>query len=82
MRIVWDESKRLTNLAKHGLDFADLDPDLFADAVFIRSREGRFVAVGEFKGEVIAAVVFRPLGREAVSVISMRPASQRERKLL
>ncbi len=23
MSIVWDEVKRLTNLAKHGLDFAD-----------------------------------------------------------
>ena len=29
MRIVWDEAKRLTNLAKHGLDFADLDAELF-----------------------------------------------------
>jgi hypothetical protein len=32
MKIVWDESKRLTNLAKHGLDFADLDFDFFAAA--------------------------------------------------
>jgi hypothetical protein len=29
MKIVWDEPKRLTNLAKHGLDFADLDTDFF-----------------------------------------------------
>jgi hypothetical protein len=25
MEIVWDEPKRLANLDKHGLDFADLD---------------------------------------------------------
>lgn len=80
MRIVWDESKRLTNLAKHGLDFADLDPDLFADAVFIRSRQGRLVAVGMFKGVVIAAVVFRRLGSEAISVISMRPANRKDKE--
>jgi uncharacterized DUF497 family protein len=32
MKVVWDDPKRLTNLAKHGLDFADLDPDFFAAA--------------------------------------------------
>jgi len=25
VKIVWDEPKRLANLDKHGLDFADLD---------------------------------------------------------
>ena len=82
MMIVWDEIKRQSNLAKHGMDFADLDPDFFADAIFIRSRVGRFVAVGEFQGVLIGAVVFRPLGGDALSVISMRPASQKERRLL
>ena len=32
MKIVWDEPKRLTNLAKHGLNFADLDAKLFSEA--------------------------------------------------
>ena len=82
VEIVWDEIKRRTNLAKHGMDFADLDPDFFAEALLIRSREGRFIAVGEFKGVLIVTVVFRPLGQEAVSIISMRPASRKERKLL
>ena len=36
--------------------------------------------MGKFKGVVIAAVVYRPLGAEAVSVISMRHASRKERK--
>ena len=82
MMIVWDESKRLTNLARHGLDFADLDPDFFADAILSPSVEGRSLAVGIFKGRVVVAVVFRPLGSEAISVISMRPASRKERRRL
>jgi uncharacterized protein len=79
MKIVWDESKRLTNLAKHGLDFADLDPDFFSGAAFGSADKGRFVAVGERAG-IAVTVVFRPLGAEAISVISMRPASRKERK--
>jgi uncharacterized DUF497 family protein len=29
MKIVWDEPKRLANLDKHGLDFADLNETFF-----------------------------------------------------
>jgi uncharacterized DUF497 family protein len=79
MKIVWDDSKRLTNLAKHGLDFADLDSDFFAAAAAGPADKGRFVAVGEWAGIAIT-VVFRPLGAEAVSLIFMRPASRKERR--
>ncbi len=79
MKIVWDEPKRLTNLANQGVDFADLDPDFFSEAAFGAADKGRFVAVGEWAGITIT-VVFRPLGAEAVSIISMRPASRKERK--
>jgi uncharacterized DUF497 family protein len=58
MNIAWDEPKRLANLEKHGLDFADLD---------------------DIRGVVV--VVFSRLGREGVSIMSMRPASRNERKL-
>jgi uncharacterized protein len=78
MRIVWDEAKRLTNLAKHGLDFADLDTAFFAEAASGPTDKGRFVAIGEWDGIGIT-VIFRPLGAEAISVISMRPASRKER---
>jgi len=50
MKIVWDESKRLTNLAKHGLDFADLDIDFFAGAASGPADKGRFVAVANGQG--------------------------------
>jgi uncharacterized DUF497 family protein len=82
VQIVWDEIKRQTNLAKHGMDFADLDLGFFESAIILPSVEGRSLAIGFLKGAVIAAVVYRPLGAEAVAVISMRRASRKERKLL
>lgn len=30
MEIVWDEPKRLANIAKHGIDFADIGEDFFS----------------------------------------------------
>ena len=80
MKIIWDENKRISNLAKHGLDFADLTLEFFAAAEFGRVKHGRLVAVGELDGRQVIAVIFRPLGMEAISVVSMRPASKRERK--
>ena len=78
MRIEWDEPKRLANLDKHGMDFVDLTLAFFDSASAFESRLGRFVATGFFKGRAIV-VVYRPLGTEAVSVISMRRASKPER---
>ncbi len=81
LMIVWDEPKRQTNLAKHGLDFADLDEEFFLASVVIPSKAGRYMAIGHLSDGTIA-VVFATLGTEGVSVISMRPASQKERSLL
>lgn len=80
--ITWDEPKRLMNLAKHGLDFADLDEGFFLAAEIIPAKARRFMAIGEFRGAVIIAVVFAPLGTEAISVISMRRAGHKERSIL
>ncbi len=82
MKIVWDEPKRLANLDKHGLDFADLDETFFDNALVIPShnKSKRWVAIGiSIRGVIV--VVFARLGREGVSIISMRPASRSERKL-
>jgi uncharacterized DUF497 family protein len=79
MKIIWDEPKRETNVAKHGMDFADLTLEFFLTARIEASREGRFLAIGQINGEIIIAVIFRPLGSEALSVISMRRASSTER---
>lgn len=79
--IVWDEPKRQINLARHGLDFADLDEWFFLDAVTVSAKENRHMAIGRLNDGSIA-VVFALLGTEGVSVISMRPASRKERRLL
>jgi uncharacterized DUF497 family protein len=80
MKIVWDEPKRLANIAKHRLDFASLTEEFFADALVISAKSGRYRAIGKDLSGVIS-VVFATLGLEGISVISMRPASKEERRL-
>ena len=46
LMIVWDEPKRQKNLAKHSLDFADLDEEFFLASVVIPSKAGRYMAIG------------------------------------
>ena len=82
MKIVWDEPKRIANLEKHGLDFADLNETFFDNASVIPSHNTskRWVAIG-VNNRGVVVVVFARLGREGISVVSMRPASRNERKL-
>ncbi|ACS60000.1 BrnT family toxin [Rhizobium leguminosarum] len=81
MKITYDEAKRRTNIEKHGLDFADLDLLFFAGSVVVPAKGERLMAIGVFRDGVIA-VVFVTLGSEAISVISMRKASRKERSIL
>lgn len=80
MLIVWDEPKRIANLVKHGIDFADIDGTFFLDAFVGEAKDGRFFAVGRLDG--VVTVIFALLGSEAISLISARPASKKERKLV
>lgn len=85
MKIVWDEPKRRTNLATHGLDLADAELFDWDTALVVHGHAGetgrpRFRAIG-WLGQELVALVFSPLGTEAISVISLRRASRRERKL-
>ncbi len=83
MKIVYDPPKRLSNLDKHGLDFADLeDGEFFLTALVVPTHSGRFKAIGWLGTVMVVVVVFKPLGTEAISIISMRPASRKERSLL
>ena len=69
MNILWDEPKRLANLAKHGLDFADLNETFFDSALVVPSYNKRWAGIGKnIRGVIV--VVFVTLGKEAVSVIS------------
>ena len=81
MRIEWDEPKRLANLAKHGLDFADLAPAFFEGALVSFANRGRYLAVGLLQHRPVS-VIFTSLGTEAISVVSLRAASAKERRKL
>ncbi len=63
MKLIWDETKRLANLAKHGLDFAEFeaafDFDNAIETPAHPSRTGRpgWALIGEFKGEVVVVAI-------------------------
>jgi uncharacterized DUF497 family protein len=77
MKIMWDEPKRVANFQEHGLDFADVVFFDWAGAVIETTHSHRMKAVGHFEDGTFAT-----LGTEAMSIISFRPASERERKVL
>ena len=58
-----------------------LDEAFFEGSVIVPAKSGRLIAVGRHRNGMIV-VVFVTLGTEGVSVISMRPASRRERRLI
>lgn len=61
MDFEWDESKRLANVAKHGIDFSDavqIFEGIFVEAEDRRHNYGevRILASGELNGRVIRVV--------------------------
>jgi uncharacterized DUF497 family protein len=81
VEIDWDETKRITNLSKHGLDFADVTKLEWATALI--EADTRF-DYGEVRlratalvGHQVHMVVFT-IERRAVRIISYRRASKRE----
>jgi uncharacterized DUF497 family protein len=82
VRILWDEPKRRKVLAERGLDFADVTIEfLLEEATAVASKHGRLLVVGTLKGKPVA-VIYSRLGTEALSIVTMRPPSRKERKLL
>ena len=87
MMVVWDEPKRLANLLKHGLDFAAFEDGFDFDGCAIertyvsRAGRARFKMIGRLNGVFVVAAIVSPLGSEALSLVSLRPASPSERKL-
>jgi uncharacterized DUF497 family protein len=74
---VSDERKRIANLAKHGLDFADLTLDYFLSATNRPAHSGRRSAIGHMRGGVVTTIHYR-LGSEALSVVSLRRSNKKE----
>lgn len=81
-RIVWDKHKRLANLAKHGLDFADaqvvLDSLYRLDVEVIRGGEPRVLSFSYVAECLCVLVVVQTERNGAIRVISFRPASRTE----
>lgn len=80
MIIVWDEPKRLANIDKHGIDFADISEAFFLSAIVLPAKNGRHAAIGRLNGVMV--VIFAALGSEAISIVSARRANRQERSLL
>lgn len=85
MIVTWGDPKRRANLVKHGMDFADFEKAVdfahFAALPTKPSRNGRerFLLIGRWKGSLVVAVIVAPLGSEAIDLVSLRPASGKER---
>lgn len=83
MRFEWNEQKRLINLKKHGIDFADVylmfEYDVATD---IDDRfdygEIRYISLGLLRGDVI--VVSHKEKDENFRIISARKAEKYERE--
>ncbi len=83
MRFEWDEQKRLINLEKHGIDFADVR-DVFENEVYtiLDDRfdygEVRWLSYGLLFGEVIT--VSYTATDEVVRIISVRKSEKYEQE--
>jgi uncharacterized DUF497 family protein len=84
MAYEWDESKRLSNLKKHGVDFADIEEFDWKGSIRWQDRrkeygEDRYSALGDFRGRVHSVSFTTRNGN--YRIISFRKASERETKL-
>ena len=84
MLFTWDEAKRLSNLSKHGLDFAHAHR-VFAGPMRLSEDkrydygEQRMIAVGQLNTVVVAVVHVESEG--TIRIISMRKANKHEANL-
>jgi hypothetical protein len=83
MRFEWDEAKRRTNIIKHGIDFADLEPLFEGLTVTVLDDrfdygEERFVTLGLLNGVVLS--VGHTETDEVIRFVSARKATRYEEK--
>ncbi len=84
MHLVWDETKREANLAKHGLDFADamlvLQSAYRLDVSVVRANEAR-IQTFAYVFDVLAVLSLAHAARDGETrIISFRRASADERE--
>ena len=84
MEFEWDETKCNANLAKHGLDFADVERFDWGAAVILEDRrfdygEDRFQAFAMIDGFLHQVTFTRR--EQTLRIVSFRHASRKERRL-
>ncbi len=83
MEFEWDESKRSSNIRKHGIDFLNI-PDVFTRSILTIEDdrfdygEERFVTFGLLQGQVVAVVHTESEG--CIRIISARKVSKYEQE--
>ncbi|MBE7424117.1 MAG: BrnT family toxin [Zoogloeaceae bacterium] len=84
MRFVWDEPKRMANLKKHGLDFADAEKVFAGPMVLIEDNrehygEQRVIGIGLL--DCLVVLIVHVETDETIRIISMRKADSDETDL-
>lgn len=82
MKFEWDETKRLTNIGKHKIDFVDIPIVFEGDIITIENNrfgEQKFVTFGLLQGRVVAIV--HTERDEFTRIISARKATKHEQRI-
>ena len=80
----WDEQNNLLNIEKHGLSF-ELAAEVFTETHLTRQNarfdygEDRYLTTGSLKERIVT--VAHTLRNEAIRIVSMRKANEREQKI-
>lgn len=84
-KLIWDDAKRIANLAKHGLDFADAGEVLASryrlDVTVVRHGELRIQSISYALGFLAVLTAVHTARGGATRMISFRPASTLEREV-
>jgi uncharacterized DUF497 family protein len=84
MIVEWDAAKNLSNIQKHGFDFAEAE-ELFRGLLVVDPDtrddygEKRWTGIGVIRGRP-AHVVFTQRPPDIIRIISLRKATRREQK--
>jgi len=84
MEYEWDEQKNQLNIEKHGLSF-EMAPEVFTDVHLTRLDtrfdygEDRYLTMGLLEKRVV--IVAHTPRNDAIRIISMRKANEREQKV-
>lgn len=83
-KFIWDKSKNLLNVAKHGLNFEDVKLVLKSPIITFEDNrfdygERRLVTLGMLERHTVV-IVHTPRGNK-IRIISMRKANAKEKKI-